>query len=591
VLRFDNVSYVYPDREEAALHRVNFHLCKGDVLVVSGRSGCGKSTLARAASGILQPFYGGRLEGEIRLGGKPIGEWPDRERVLRVGMVFQDPEAQMVMTTVERELAFGMENLGIPSERMRRTVAEVAEMLELTDMLQRQVAILSGGFQQRVALGAVLALSPQVLVLDEPTSQLDPAAAERFVQMLEWLNRHWGMTMLVIEQHLDRVLPIADRVLFMDRGRVAFAGSKSDGMAWAARHQPELLPSVSSAWLNMLAANHIERTGAIPVTVKEAGELLRRDSVAGPAVWPADNTPDDSPQADRTRLGQTRTPTANRSFSGQAAWGQATPTLPNMSAAVPLVELEGVDAAYDKGKRTVLHDVSLMLYPGEWVALHGANGAGKSSLCQVINGLLRPVAGNVKIKGAEIRNRTTAELSGDVGYLPQNPNDYLFQPTVAEEIAYTRKIYPHITQAAVDGWLKRFELAHLLNVHPRDLSSGQRQRLALLLVLLPGPDVVMLDEPTRGMDGVNKEKLGAQLQMLQQAGKLIIMVTHDVEFAARRATRVIYLSRGRVVSDADARTFYMDSRYYTPAAVRLESFIQPFPRKSGYADGTANRNK
>ncbi len=489
VLHAAGFGYRYPERPEPSLNDVSLELAPGSFTVVAGRSASGKSTLLRAASGLVPHFHGGEAWGELSVGGLDVREHEPGDIARVAGTVLQEPESQLVMNSVHAEIALALEHRGAAPGAVARAVEEVALALGVESLLERRLATLSGGELQRVALAAALAHRPELLILDEPTSQLDPVAGDELIWLLRRLNEEWGTAVLMAEHRLERCLPAADRVVAMAGGRVAFNGGAADFLDWTLDHDPALATP---------AATLFARAGLrpLPVSVKAA-----REAVAGAGLVPRSVQ---APAAPSTRRGWRR-----RADGPPAA-----------------LRMSGLWYEIADGP-AVLRGVELALSPGESVALMGRNGAGKSTLLRLAKGLIEPTRGRI-------------ERSGDVALLMQNPGDYLVHERVGDEVS----------AAALDA----IGLSERAGANPHDLSGGQRQRLALEVVLDgASPVVVCLDEPTRGMDRAHKDALAARLDTLAATGAAVVVATHDTEFAARFATRVVLMGQGVVIADAPSR--------------------------------------
>ncbi|NLJ76966.1 MAG: ABC transporter ATP-binding protein [Peptococcaceae bacterium] len=533
--KIENLTYYYPDTATAALENINLEIEAGEFILVVGGSGSGKSSLARALAGLIPDFYGGRIGGKIYFQGLDIRTLDRRKLSRQVGMVFQDPEKQIVQTQVEAEIAFGLENLGLANEEMLRRVAEVTCFMGLTPIRDSFTANLSGGQKQKLALAAVLAMQPHVLVLDEPTSQLDPAAAEEILNLVKRLNEEMGFTVIMIEQRLERCYHLADRVLLMAGGKITCDGSTRAVAGRTIAGDQSFLPPVARFFARL-------QSTPIPLTVKEGRKLLR------------------------TRL---------NTIDGNGECYIAETCAARVSAACcaspPVTEGGGDSVArlknlwftYPDGAE-VLKGVNLAVGEGEFVAILGENGAGKSTMLRQLAGLLQPDRGTVEILGQDVSKKGYREIRKQVAYLSQNPNDYLFQDTVEEELLFTLKNFHLSGTGIVDEILARFNLTRHRRTNPRDLSSGERQRVALASVLVTSPKLIILDEPTRGIDYRLKVELGLFLQQLAASGRTVILVTHDVEFAAEYAARTVMMFSGRVVSDGSKHDVLGKSVFYAP---------------------------
>lgn len=527
-----DVVYYYPDAEKPALDEVNLTVPPGQFVLVVGGSGCGKSTLARALAGLVPDFYGGTWRGKVLLDGVEVRKMDRRSLVQQVGIVFQDPESQMVMTGVEQEIAFGLENLGLPGVLMQKRLVEVCSALGLTSLLKKFIPELSGGQKQKVALASVLAMQPGILILDEPTSQLDPATAEEILALVRRLNEENGLTVILVEQRLERCFHFADRVLVMENGRVICDGTPEEVVRWSTENGGPFVPPLPRLFTGGLWP-------VVPLTVKKGREILAEYGICpGRVGWPV----------------------KVREVQEQSA-GPAC----ELSA---LVEVRGLWYIYPDGTEA-LRGVDLRLYPGTFTALMGENAAGKTTLLKSMVGLLKPTRGRVTVLCHDTRDVEVEELAPQVGYLSQNPNDYLFLPTVRDELAFTLNHLGLNDCGIIDATLKKLGLDDLAAANPRDLSTGERQRVALASILVARPKVLLLDEPTRGLDYHLKAELGMILRQLQAEGAAILLVTHDVEFAAEFADDVILMAWGSIIASGSKYTMLTGSTFYSPQVNKL----------------------
>jgi len=523
------LTYFYPDSQSPALRNINLSLEKAEFLLVVGGSGSGKSTLARLLAGLVPDYYGGKICGRVLFRGKPIQEGR-RSLGTQVGIVFQDPEKQLVLTSVEAEIAFGLENLGLPQQEMLRRVAEVMSFLNLSPLKEEFTANLSGGQKQKVALASVLAMKPGVLILDEPTSQLDPAAADEFLYLVERLNREMGYTVVLIEQRLDRCFHLADRVAFMDRGEIMHTGTAAEAARWQMQHSLPFMPPVSRFFVSI-------GSEVVPLTVKDGRrELEKHFASPAPATGIDDRQLEDP----------------GRCSAGKTA----------------VLDAEDVWFAYENG-REALKGAGLTVSRGDFLVILGENAAGKSTLLKLIAGILKPGRGRLTVLGEDTRRSTPANMARKIGYLSQNPNDYLFEDTVEEEIRFTLNNLGRADQRIVDGILEKLDLNGVRGANPRDLSGGERQRVALASVLVAGPELLLLDEPTRGMDYRLKNDLGNLLRRQNEQGLTTVLVTHDVEFAAEYARQVAVMFDGRIVAAGSKQQILAGSAFYSPQIARL----------------------
>ena len=493
ILSASSFTYRYPEGKAPALRDVSLDIAPGSFTVLAGPSGCGKSTLVRAACGLVPHFHGGEASGALTVGGMSVREHGPSELAPIVGTVFQDPETQVVMGGVRAELSLPLEHRGVAPAAIARAVEETALVLGIAGLLDRRTDTLSGGELQRVALAAALVHRPALLVLDEPTSQLDPVAGDELIWLLRRLNEEWGTAVLMAEHRLERCLGAADRVVALRDGAVGCDAAPADFLAWAAECEPALV--TPGARLFALAGLR-----PLPASVKQARGALRAAGLLPDGEVPA-ATDGEVGGAGPRRRGALR----------------------RRDRSDPALRLRGVWHELADGP-TVLRGVDLRVAPGERVVLMGRNGAGKSTLLRHAKGLLEPTRGRV-------------EPAGPVALLMQNPGDYL--------------IHEHAEDEAGRAAVERAGLAGRERANPRDLSGGERQRLALEVVLAGDEPlgVVCLDEPTRGMDRARKDALAERLRELAAGGAAVIVATHDTEFAATFAERVVLMGQGVVIAD------------------------------------------
>jgi energy-coupling factor transporter ATP-binding protein EcfA2 len=508
LLELDRVSYAYPDAKRPALRDVSLVIEPGELVVLAGGSASGKSTLLRAAGGLVPHVHGGTFAGELRCGGLSVREHGPAELSAVAGSLFQDPETQVVMGSVRAEIAFPLEGRGDGPAAVARGVEEAALALGIAHLLDRRTAQLSGGELQRVALAAAVARRPPLLLLDEPTSQLDPVAGDELISLLRRLNEEWGTAIVLAEHRLERCLAAADRVIALRDGAIACDASPAGFQEWAVAHAPELATPAGRLFADA-------GLGQMPTGVKDARRALAR---AG--LLPDHSVPEPSEPPSRAERRRARRDAALR--------------------------LDGVWHELPDGP-ALLRGVDLAVEAGELVALMGRNGAGKSTLLRHAAGLLRPTRGRVR-------------ATGRVALLLQHPGDYVLHERVADE--------------APAAALRAVGLEAFGNRHPRDLSGGERERLALAVVLGDGetpPAAVCLDEPTRGMDRLAKEALADRLAGLARAGSAVVVATHDAEFAATLAQRVVLLADGRVIADGTAREILGGGWYFATETARILS--------------------
>jgi len=540
MIRLDRVTYTYPGQPAPALADFSVTIAPGEFVLVVGPSGAGKSTFLRSLNGLAPHFYGGRWAGRAEVFGRdPVAAAP-RGMADLVGLVFQDPEAQFVVDTVEDELAFAMENFALPQATMRKRVEEVLDQMNIAHLRNRRISTLSGGEKQRVAIASVLALQPELLVLDEPTSQLDPQAAEEVLIALRHLNEDLGLTVVLSEHRLERVVQYADRVFYLPAPGVP-------PVLDAPRAVAAQLPLVPP----LIELGRRLDWRPLPLTIKEGRIHARR--LAG-------------------RMGelasQRVSESANQRVSESANQRVSESANQRVSESAAVVAVRDLHYAYD-GQRA-LRGVSLAVRRGEFVALMGRNGSGKSTLIKQLVGLLKPGQGRVSVFEMDTRQTPMEEIIRRVGYVPQHPGALLFSDTLALELAFTRRGHglppdPDADQAL----LARLGLGALAGRDPRDLSGGEQQRAALAAILVANPDLILLDEPTRGLDYAQKRGLADLLSGMKAEGRTIIMATHDVELAAACADRVVLMAEGEVVVDGPAREVMSDSQVFASQINKL----------------------
>jgi energy-coupling factor transporter ATP-binding protein EcfA2 len=515
-VELQSVNYLYPDQTVKALVEITLEIPPGSYVLIQGPTGCGKSTLLKCISGAVPEFYGGVYSGHVSLDGRRIDTLTAAERVAQIGFVAQDPEAQAVYSTVSHEVAFTLENIGVMADDMRWRVAEALEMVGMSGFEMARIQDLSGGQRQRVALASALVHQPRILVLDEPTSQLDPVSAEELFDILARLNSEFGQTIIISEHRVDRVYQDVHEVIHMENGRIVERRDPRKMAEILRKSRPAFIPSVARILPEDLPN----------LSVHELSGALAR----------------------RTR----ETPTANRLVQSDSE-----------PVTADAVALQKVSTRYSHGQPWVLDECSLRVPDARVTAVIGSNGAGKSTLLRVLAGLQKIQSGKIRF------NQTLGAEDGQAfAYLPQNPNDLLSQETVRKELVYgmeLRGVPERERQRRVDSVAQAFALSDLLERHPRDLSGGEKLRVAVSALLTTGQSGLLLDEPTRGLDAEQKRRLGKWLLSLQRT---TLLATHDLDFAATYASRIVFLHRGKVVLSGTPRQVFSKALSFAPPIAR-----------------------
>jgi energy-coupling factor transport system ATP-binding protein len=547
----ESLSYTYPQAEKAALSQLNLEIEEGEFVLLIGGSGSGKSTLLRVLKGLIPNFHGGKLSGDVRIEGVMANQLSQRDWASKIGLVFQNPEDQVVMSRVEDELAFGLENIGMDQLTMQRRLLEVSDALGLNELMEASTGTLSGGQLQKTAMASILVMQPRILLMDEPTSQLDPFAGEDILSLAKRLNEDNGMTIILAEQRLERCIHLADRVIYMENGKIVLNTENiQEALNYLAQNDcPAIHP------LGKVFANTKMKHTQIPLTVKEGRRLLRTLGVQN--------------QLPKDQLIKAQPPTGEK----KGFFKKKSTIKEDMPSALCV---KNIHFEYPERPK-LLCGVNFELKPATFNVLMGENGAGKSTLFKLIAGILKPTSGKVSWdnainKGMEMgkwRGMATATENKRIGYLSQCPNDYLFSETVAAEIQFTLTQKGLVMDERVKGLLSHLGLEPFLQCHPRDLSAGERQRVALASVMASSPDLLLLDEPTRGLDYHAKASLGKYLLELTEEGVTVLMITHDVEFAAEYAEEVLLMTKGRIIAQGKKSALLTDSIFYASQVSKL----------------------
>lgn len=535
-VKVNGFSFKYSLGSKPALKDINFTVNEGEFIVVCGPSGCGKSTLLRSLKPQLRPF--GETSGSIEFCGREIKDIPDEESAAQIGFVMQSPDAQIVTDKVWHELAFGLENLGVPTHIIRSRVAEMANYFGIHTWFRKKTAELSGGQKQLLNLASVMLMQPKLLILDEPSSQLDPIASREFLENVRKINLELGTTIIITEHNLEDVYGYADKVLLMEHGEAV-----------------KYLPPQEMA--QYLAEN--ERDGmykALPTPARMYGCVLRGEcplSIVEGRRW----------------------------FSRQME-GKALPKPVLTEEKRPderAIDVKEVWFQYEKGADPVLRDLSFSLRRGEICSILGGNGAGKTTTLSVISQKNKFNMGRINIAGKDIKKYKGNELfDRNLAVLPQNPQSLFVFETLRrdlEEVLRLHKTKKEEINERVELMAKMLGLSELLERHPYDLSGGEMQKAALAKILLLEPKILLLDEPTKGMDALSKENLGGILRGLRDSGVSVLMVTHDIEFCAKYSDHCMLFFDGYIVSEGSPKKFFADNSFYTTAASRMTRHLVP----------------
>lgn len=509
--------FQYPGASAPCLQDICLSVPRGEFLLLCGYTGSGKSTLLRCLKHEVSPH--GTRSGSIEILGRPIGQADPVDSAAQVGFVLQSPDSQIVMDTVWHELAFGLENLGLPPETIRCRVAETASFFGIESWFHQNVNDLSGGQRQILALASTMVLQPEILLLDEPTAQLDPIAAREFLQLVFRINQELGTTVLICEHRMEEVLPLAGSVVFLDAGRIAFWGEPQDFVGWVFSHHPAFSPALPAA---SQIAHAIGETSSLPITIRQGRSCLLQKPMRA-----------------------------------------ASPPQPSSApSAPPILSFSDLWFRYQKDAPFVLHQSSFALEQGETHAILGGNGSGKSTLLKLLCGALSPTRGKIRIQ------------SPRSALLPQDVKSLFLYDTVLEDLMEWSGRAGY-TQSQAEAFLAQFGLEECAHRHPYDLSGGQMQLVALIKLLLLSPDILFLDEPTKGMDAWMKQRIAAILKDLHRQGKTLVLVTHDLDFAACVAQRCSLLFDGDLISTALAKSFFLGNAHYTTAVNRVTRNIWP----------------
>ena len=531
LIKVEDLSFTYPGGNTAALAEINISINSGEFVTICGQSGCGKTTLLRLLKPAISPA--GKKSGSIYFDGKPLAELDARRQAAEIGFVMQSPDEQIVCDKVWHELAFGAENLGLPNFEIRAKVAEMAAFFGIEEWFHRKTSDLSGGQKQLLNLASVMVMQPSVLVLDEPTSQLDPIAAREFLETLKRLNLELGTTIIISEHRLEEVIPISDRVAVMDEGRIIADGCPQE-VARLLTDSKHIMAKALPVPMRVFGA--LEKTGQVPLTVRD-GRIWLEEFARTNSVFP-EKIPKDLPAEKRAAA-----------VTVKNAWFR-----------------------YGRELSDIVKGLTFDAFQGEIFALMGGNGAGKSTVLSLISGVNTPYSGKILINGTPLK-KIPKLYDGMLGALPQNPECLFVKSTVRLDLE--DMVTDKAKQKEIEEISRLCRIKDLLDRNPMDLSGGERQRAALAKVLLKKPQILLLDEPTKGMDSGFKDELAKILKNLAKSGVTIILVSHDIEFCAKYADRCALMFDGEIISAAAPREFFAGKSFYTTSANRMARKVLP----------------
>lgn len=525
ILSIKDLTFSYPNKENFALQNVNLSINSGDFVVVCGQSGSGKTTLLRMLKKEIAPH--GEKQGAVYYKGEDVEKLDDKISAQKIGFVFQKPDQQIVTDKVWHELAFGLESLGYDSDYIRLRVGEMANYFGITSLFRKKTTELSGGQKQLMDLASVMAMSPDVIILDEPTSQLDPITANDFITTLKKINDELGLTVIIIEHRLQEVFPIADKVAVMEDGKVICYDTPRNVCEKLSNHpMSQGFPSAVRIWQKSGSK------GECPLTVKEGRNFINLN------------------------FSERKLPLRN--------------TIPNTE---DIITLKDVFFRYEKGGNDILSGTNLSIKKGEHFCILGGNGSGKTTTLKILAGLLKPYRGKVIIDNNKMTKKTTADFNRlGVAMLPQNPESVFLKSRVIDdytELCKIKGIEKSAYEDKINSVAEKLGIKDLLENHPYDLSGGEIQKCALGKVLISEPKILLLDEPTKGVDAYSKIALSKILQEIKSGGVTIITVTHDVEFASIVADRCGLFFDGEVLSSLVPQEFFSKNNFYTTASSRI----------------------
>ena len=540
ILRVDGLKFSYPNQLKKALNNINFSIDEGDFVLICGESGCGKSTLLRHLKPELSPH--GQVSGDIYYYSQKINDYSSKQIASEIGYVLQNPDSQIVTDKVWHELAFGLENMGLDTQSIRLRVAEMASFFGIQGWFRKNVNDLSGGQKQLLNLASIMAMQPKILILDEPTSQLDPIAAKDFIDTLVRINKELSTTIIMTEHNLEDIYSVCDKVIVMEDGKVICNDTNykvADILSGDKNHKMfKSLPTPSKIY-NQLNG-YLEGASKSPLTVKDCRQWLN----------------DSMDELTITKLDDTETEINISKKDREIA-----------------IELKDVYFQYNKISEPTIRDLSFKVYKGEIYSILGGNGTGKSTTLSLVARQRKPQRGKIFINNIEMKKYNNKSLyENNLALLPQNPQSLFVFETVREDLEEVL-ILQNKDRKYIDKEVKRvsklLDIEHLLEHHPYDLSGGELQRAGMAKVMLLNPKIILLDEPTKGLDAYCKEEIGKMLMKLRDMGVTIVVVSHDIEFSARYSDRCAMFFDGSIVSEGTPKEFFLGNNFYTTVSNRI----------------------
>lgn len=540
ILRVDGLKFSYPNQLKKALNNINFSIDEGDFVLICGESGCGKSTLLRHLKPELSPH--GQVSGDIYYYSQKINDYSSKQLASEIGYVLQNPDSQIVTDKVWHELAFGLENMGLDTQSIRLRVAEMASFFGIQGWFRKNVNDLSGGQKQLLNLASIMAMQPKILILDEPTSQLDPIAAKDFIDTLVRINKELSTTIIMTEHNLEDIYSVCDKVIVMEDGKVICNDTNykvADILSGDKNHKMfKSLPTPSKIY-NQLNG-YLEGANKSPLTVKDCRQWLN----------------DSMDEVTITKLDDTETEINIDEKDREIA-----------------IELKDVYFQYNKISEPTIRDLSFKVYKGEIYSILGGNGTGKSTTLSLVARQRKPQRGKIFINNIEMKKYNNKSLyENNLALLPQNPQSLFVFETVREDLEEVL-ILQNKDREYIDKEVKRvsklLDIEHLLEHHPYDLSGGELQRAGMAKVMLRNPKIILLDEPTKGLDAYCKEEIGKMLMKLRDMGVTIVVVSHDIEFSARYSDRCAMFFDGSIVSEGTPKEFFLGNNFYTTVSNRI----------------------